>query len=185
MMNALLLVAALLPAAPSRVVTLAEALAQARSRPAMIKATLTTAIGKAKVGQALSPLLPQVSGSANYQRTTSNFVVRPSQVPSDTPQVTASFATGDFFSLGLNVNQLLYDSQVSIDRYRAAAVTAESNVFAERVAQLATELEVRSGYYTALAQRALVKVATESLDRETRRLDQIAAFVRKIGRAHV
>lgn len=165
-------------ASPTRTLTLADALGQARQRPAMQKAMLQTAIGKARVGQALSPLLPQISGSASYQRTTANFVSRPSQVPTTLAQQSSSFDTANFFSLGLNVNQLLYDSQQSIDRLRAAQATADSNVAAEQVARLATELEVRSNYYVALAQKALVRVAAESVAVEEKRLRQIEGFVR-------
>lgn len=171
----LLLVAAL---APQRILTLQDALDQARNRPAQVKATLQSDIGRARVGQALSPLLPQITGTAQYQRSTSNFVPRPGQVPNGLTTTGTSFDTRDFFSLSLTASQTIYDSQVSIDRYRAAQANAESAAAAERVALIATGLEVRTNYYVALAQKALVKVAEETLALEDRRFKQVEGFVR-------
>ena len=56
---------------PPRILTLDEALATARAQqPQVRQAAAATQAALARVDESLAPLLPQVRGSANYQRGT-------------------------------------------------------------------------------------------------------------------
>ena len=72
----ILAVAALVAA--SRIVTLDEAVQSARERqPQLRQARASTAAADARARQAFAPLLPQLSATAGYQRTTANTIEQP------------------------------------------------------------------------------------------------------------
>src|SRR5205814_1489141 len=65
------------------VLTLAEALATARAhQPQIVAAGAATEAAQARADEALAGVLPQVSGNANFQRSTANFTSRPGSLPS-------------------------------------------------------------------------------------------------------
>jgi outer membrane protein len=65
-----------------RVLTLEEALRIARERqPQIRQARFLTEAASARADQARAGLLPQVSATAGYQKTTANFIARPGSVP--------------------------------------------------------------------------------------------------------
>src|SRR5262245_42697503 len=93
-----------------RVMTLDEALKIALvQQPKIRQAQAQAHAAEARVGSARAPLLPQVSGSASYQRSTSNFIPRPGSVPSQFTQTTSSFKTTGFYNFSITANQLIYD----------------------------------------------------------------------------
>jgi len=162
-----------------KILSLGDALVAARTRPSLTQARAGTLAAWARANEARAALLPQVNGSAAYQRRTGNFAQQPGSIPSmNAVNTPSSFDTYNYFSLGLQVNQLLYDSQQSIDRLRSARVSAESTRAAERQAVVAAALDVRASYFAARAQRALVEVAKESLALEEKHLAQVEGFVR-------
>ena len=56
----------------------------------------------ARADEARAPLFPQVTGSATYQRATSNFVPRPGSVPNTVTSATRSnFDTFDYWNFGI------------------------------------------------------------------------------------
>ena len=117
---ALLVLAATVPAAPPRIVTLDEALATARvQHPLIHQGAAGTQAAAARADEALSPLLPQVSGNASYQRSTANFASRPGSLPSQISggSSAASWNTYNYFNLGLSASQLLYDFGQSSSRW--------------------------------------------------------------------
>lgn len=174
----LLLLPSLASAAP-RVLTLAEALATAAERqPQLRQARANTEAARARHNEALAPLLPQLSGNANYQRSTSNYAARPGSVPTNINDTgNSQWATSNYFNFGVSASQLIWDFQ-SVDRYRAAGKSAEAQALSEAATRLQTELSVRSAFFTAQAQRALVDVAQSTLGNQDKHLQQIEGFVR-------
>ncbi len=162
-----------------RIITLEQALQLAEEhQPQLAQARANVDVARARADEARAPLLPQLTGAASYQRTTANFVARPGIVPSSlvgAPQ-TPTFTTFDFWSFNLNLNQLVWDFQ-SVDRFRAAKETARSQGDTARVTDLQVRLTVRTAYFTARAQHALVGVARDTLANQDRHLAQIQGFV--------
>jgi outer membrane protein len=177
---ALLVLAATAPAAPARTLTLDEALATARARQPLIhQAAAGTQAAAARADEALSPLLPQVSGSANYQRATANFTSRPGSLPSQISGggSAASWNTFNYFNLGLSASQLIYDFGQSRSRWRSSQASAESQRASERTTLDQVLFSVRSSYFQARAARSAVTVAVETLSNQEKHLNQVEGFV--------
>jgi outer membrane protein len=165
--------------ATMRVLTLADALHIAAQQPQNRQAHANTMAAEARADEARAPLLPQLSGNALYQRATANFAPRPGSVPSPINKSTPnSFATFNFFSFGLTLNQLVYDFGVTSYKWRAQQALAVSSGATEKATRLSVEQLVRNAYFTARANRALVEVAKETLANQDRHLGQIEGFVR-------
>ncbi len=169
------LLAAVLAAA--RIVTLDEAVQSARERqPQIRQARATTEAAAARQSQALSSMLPQVSANASYLRTTTNAVSRPGAPP--TPGAgSGSFSTLPVISDNVTASILLFDFGATPNRYRAAGAFAESARESEQATSLQVDFTVRSTYFAARANKALVKVADETLANVQRHLAQTEGFV--------
>jgi outer membrane protein len=182
-MHALFLV---MVAAQAEVITLEAAIKTAHvAQPQLRQARAQTDVFRARADVARAPLLPQVNGNAGYQRTTSNFVLRPGQNPNNTMGAAPTFDTFNFWTFGLSLSQQIYDSQVTIDRWRAARVTAESAAATEQFAALGVELNVRTAFFAARARKSLVDVAKETLANQERRFQQVEGFVRVGARPEI
>lgn len=190
-MNAVLLLFLLLSSGLARAeeasaphtLTLEAALARGRaSNPSVRVAAAEHEAGDARADRARAPLLPQLTGTASYARTTGNFIPRPGQLPSTSTGVVQASRepTWDLynsFTFGLSASVLLYDFQGSIDRYRAAKETRRGLEERVRAAELSVDLAVREAFFRARAQRALLGVARETLENDARHLAQTEAFV--------
>jgi outer membrane protein len=172
--------------AQMEVVTLESALKTAHQvQPQLRQARAQTDVARARADVARSPLLPQVNASGLYQRSTSNFVLRPGQNPNNTMGMPPTFDTFNFWNFGVTLSQQIYDSQVTIDRFRAARVTAESVQQSELFIALGVELNVRTAFFAARARRSLVDVARETLANQERRFQQVEGFVRVGSRPEI
>ena len=162
------------------VLTLADAERNAREhQPQLAQARFTTDAASARADEALAPLLPQVTGTASYQRTTSNFVARPGQNPNNTtPPPSPTWATFNFYTFGLTASQLLYDFGQTSGRWRAAQASAEAQRGSERATASQTLLTVRSAFFLAREQKALFEVARDTLKNQDLHLAQVEAFVK-------
>ena len=164
-----------------RILTLPDALATAqRNQPQIMQAHANTMAADARVIERRAPLLPQLSATASYQRTTSNFAPSPGVLPPGTMARTASnsFDTFNNWNFNIGLSQLIWDFGVSYQTYRASEALARSQSATEKAIVLTIEQQVRSAYFTARAQKALVLVATETLTNQDRHLQQIEGFVR-------
>jgi outer membrane protein len=171
----------------AEVITLENAVAAARQhQPTLRQARAQTEVIRARADQARSSLLPQVTLTGGYRRTTNNFSPQAGLVPG---MATAGsiFSTDNFDSwdFGLNVTQQIYDSQQTIDRYRAARVNADAQAASELFAALTVDVNVRVAYFQARARKALVQVARETLANQERHLAQIEGFVRVGSRPEI
>ena len=169
------------PSSPStRVLSLAQATETALSnQPLLRQAQALSSAADARADIARAPLLPQVSGTAVYQRGTSNFVPRPGQLPSNvsTANQRNSFDMFDFWNFGITASQMIYDFGQARGRWHAAEATAEGQHETARATRLTTVLNVRTAYFQARAQKSLVAVSRETLANQERHREQIKGFV--------
>ncbi len=165
-----------------QVLTLDAALAAARQHhPNLHQAHAGTQAGQARADQSRAPLLPQVSGNASYKRSTANFAPSPGSSPKGAANATSSFDTVNYFSAGASASQLIYDFGQTTGRWEAAKANANALGDTERSTLVAVTAGVRTAYFAAQAQKALLKVAQDTLDNQQRHLEQIQAFV-EVGR---
>jgi outer membrane protein len=182
-----LLVAALAPrVAAADVLTLDQALRAAREhQPALelARGNLITAEGQSDSARA--PLLPQLNGTASYNRATNNFVFMPGgSLPTATAMAmnaatapSASFSTKPLWRFGLSGSQLVYDFGESINKWRAAKVGAEAQGESVRTTEVQVAFNARSAFFTARAAKDMVGVARETLANQERHLGQVKGFV--------
>lgn len=166
-----------------RIVTLQQAIQNAQAHhPQLLQARAQSEAARAREGQARAPILPQLSGTASYQRTTANFVARPGAVPSQFANMaaTTSLDTFNFFAFGLTLSQYIWDFGQTTRRWQAAKATTEAQRATERVSSLQVTAAVHSAYFVARAQKSLLQVARDSLANQERHLVQVQAFV-KVG----
>ena len=168
------------PAPASRVLTLEEAIQTARSRhPQIRQATAVSAAASARVDEALAPLLPQVTGSGNYQRTTANYTSRPGSLPSSLSgsSGTESLDSFNYFSFGLNASVLLYDFGQTRSRWHSSQASLASQEESERTTLSQVLFTARTAYFQARAARGLVDVAKQTLANQKKHLEQTEGFV--------
>jgi outer membrane protein len=163
--------------AAARVLTLDEAIRTARERqPSLAQARASATAAAAREREALSPLLPQVSGSASYSRSTFNSAPRPG-ITSAASASGNSWNTQNYYSFGATASELVYDFGQTSGRWRAAGASAEAGKASERAAVLDAVLAVRTSYFSARAARDLVGVARDNLTNLDAHLRQIQGFV--------
>lgn len=171
--------------AAARVITLDEAVQSARERqPQLRQARANTAAAGARVREALASLLPQVSATAGYQRTTANAITRPGVAPV-AGRGGSQLDTYNSFSDNISASQLIYDFGSQPSRWRAAQAQADAQLAAERAAALQVAFTVRAAFFDARANRALVQVARETLDNQLKHLAQTEGFVQAGTRAEI
>lgn len=168
-----------LVSAQRRTLSLSEALAAAEANvPALRQVRAEGEVAAAQADLARAPLLPQLGGSALYQRGTSNFIPRPSSVPNsiNTASATTSGATYNYFNFGLTLSQTLFDAP-SFERWRGALATLGAQQAMIDTARLDLAYNVRLAFFNARATHELLSVATETLANQRRHLDQVRGFV--------
>jgi len=163
-----------------RVLTLEEALRVARERqPQIRQARFLTEAAYARADQVRAGLLPQVSATAGYQKTTANFIARPGAVPGDasTTNSASRLRFFNFFNSSISVNQLIWDFGQTYGRYKAAKSLTEAQENNERAVSLQIDNTLRAAFFLARANRALAVVANEAVVNFGKHLEQIQGFV--------
>ena len=175
----LLVTAAPAEAAPEgRVLTLAEAVRNARERqPQLLQTMASTRAADARSDEARSGLLPQLSGTASYSRETANFTPRPG-LNAPIGRTSSSFATVNFWSFGATLSQLIYDFGQTSGRWRAAQASADAQRDSQRSTLNQVTLGVETAFFSARAAKDLVGVARDNLTNQDAHLRQIEGFVR-------
>ncbi|HEX4802088.1 MAG TPA: TolC family protein [Myxococcaceae bacterium] len=165
---------------PTQVLTLQEAISTALAvQPQLRQTHAGTEAAYARADEARAPLLPRLDLSGIYSRSTANFTARPGALPSTTVGAgTTSWRSFNYYQLGATGSQLLWDFNLTWDRWRSAQSTAESQRLSEMATRLQTILSVQVAYFTVRARKDLVAVAAETLDNQRRHLQQIEGFVR-------
>ncbi len=149
-------------------------------QPQLLAAQATADLGAARLLQSRAGLLPSLAANGSYQRTTSNFILRPGYVQLGTvaaarPALTnASF---NYWNLGASASWLVYDFNATWDRYAAArhSLTAAQRNQQSVASQVA--YTIRSAFFDAVAKQALVAVKAEALANQHQHLRQIAGFI--------
>ena len=170
-------------AAPTRVVSLDEALQTAfAQQPNVRVAAANTAQARGLAMQYRGVVLPQLSGTASYQRTTANFVARPGYVPASS--ATAALAdtkysgiSYNFVSLGVTLTQIIWDFGASWNAWRSYDATVAQNQAQQQVITLIAALNVRNAFFTARADKAQIKVALETMANLQHHLEQTEGYI--------
>lgn len=164
---------------PERVLTLSQALETAQQhQPQLWQARANAEAASARADELRAPILPQLTLTAGYQRTTANFVARPGSVPSafTMGQSSTSLDSFNFWTSGLTLNQYIWDFGVTTDRWRSSRAAAESLNQTSRAVEQQIIAGVRTAYFNARAQLALIQVARENLANLELHLKQIEGF---------
>ncbi|TMB05327.1 MAG: TolC family protein [Deltaproteobacteria bacterium] len=173
-----LLAVLLAQAAPARVLTLEEAQRVAQERQPQLRAARgSRQAAEGRVEQSRSGLLPQLSATADYRRTTTNFIFSPSGIPR-TGQTT-NWSSVSFFDSGVTLSQLLWDFGQTSNRWRSTQATARATADQERSTGLQVVLQVRVAFFNAVAFKELLAVARETLSNQRNHLVQIQGFVQE------
>jgi outer membrane protein len=178
---------AVLVLANVKVISLAEAVQTASEhQPTLRQAHANSDVARARANEARAPLLPQLSGIAQYTRATGNTAAGSigacTQLGSGTTMRAArpTWDMCDNFNFGITATQTLWDASGQLARWRQNVSFAESVEATERATGLAITLNVRAAYFAARANKALVQVARETLANQDRHLQQTEGFV-KVG----
>ncbi|HVR61730.1 MAG TPA: TolC family protein [Polyangia bacterium] len=169
-------------AAPSdelpRELSLDEAVRIARARqPQLRQAHAQSEVAAGRADQARAPLLPQLGGTASYLRfdySTNGSAVASSGGGGATV-VGASAPT--VLSAGATASQLIFDFGQNWSKWRGAQATERAQRETEQATGMAVILNVRTAFFGARANKALVGVAREALENQNRHLAQVQAFV--------
>jgi outer membrane protein len=183
-MNALLVVLSVLPI-QGRVLTLEDALSTAMAnQPTVVQAKATTAVYRARANETRSFLLPQLNGTGIYSRRTSNVAPNPGITNVGTGMGMSmmtpppSFDTVNFWSFGLQLQQLLFDFGQTYYRWRSAQEVASSQAAGEVNSYQIVAQQVRTAFFQARAQKGLVEVAKQTLANYDVHLHQVEGFVK-------
>jgi len=161
--------------AEDNVLELDAALSTAKEHaPELREAQANLQAARARVDTARAPMLPQVTATAGYNRSTFNFA-RGQTTSGSTPAST--FQTRNVFSIGLRATQLIWDFGQTSGLKDVANQTAQAQALQARAMQLEIDYGVRSAYWNAGRARALVDVAQATLSNQQRHLAQIQGFV--------
>jgi outer membrane protein len=166
----------------SRPLHLAEAVRVSLERhPALAQARAQVHVAEAQANRALSPLLPQISAVASYQR----LGGAPRGGLTTVGQGNSASAGYDYFNAGLTLDQLIFDFDQTRGRWRAAEVALDARRASERDERLNLVFGVKSAYFQAFAQRTLVDVAHETLENRERHVLETQGFVEVGTRAPI
>lgn len=166
-------------AKPVQVLSLEEAINTALAlQPQLRQFHAGTQAAYARADEARASLLPRLDLAGTYSRSTANFTARPGAFPNPNITTTTSGRSYNYFQLGATTSQLLWDFNLTWDRWRSAQSTAEAQRLSEESLRLQTILSVQVAFFTVGARKDLVSVASETLDNQRRHLQQIEGFVR-------
>ncbi|MEO6418201.1 MAG: TolC family protein, partial [Polyangiaceae bacterium] len=114
-----------------------------------------------------------------------NFAPRPGAIPGTITASATSFTTFNFWNFNAGATQLIYDFGQTDGRYRAASANQESFKASERTSLNLALLGVRTAYFQARAQKALVMVAADTLTNQREHLAQVDAQFKVGQRAQI
>jgi outer membrane protein len=162
--------------APARVLTLEEAQRLAQERQPQLRAARgSTQAAEGRVEQSRSGLLPQLSASAGYLRSTNNYILRPGGIVRT--GLSTSWNSFNFFDSSVSLSQLLWDFGQTSDRWRSTQASARASAQLERATGQGVLLQVRTAFFNAVAYKELLTVARETLANQHNHLVQIEGFV--------
>jgi outer membrane protein len=160
---------------PRKTITLQDAVDEAlRTHPSGEQARANVDVASARVEEARAPYLPQLSASAQYQRTTGNQVVRPGYGNPSLSTTSAKWnPTLNSYAFGATASQLIYDFGQTSGRWKSSESNVAAAIDSEHATRIQIVSNVRKAYFQARAQRDLVAVASDALKNQERHLEQI------------
>jgi outer membrane protein len=165
--------------ASAHIVTLAEAVRAARAHQpslAFARGNLTTAVGQAE--QVRAALLPQLNGNTSFSRGTNNYVLSPGgSNPNSGQTAISSFTTYSKWGAQLTTSQLIYDFGETINKWKAARVSADAMAESVHVTEAQIDYTTRVAFFTARSAKDMVGVARDTLANQERHLGQVKGFV--------
>ena len=158
---------------PAETKTLAECVALALERhPSIHVSDADLAAGRARVWQAGSGYLPQVSGTWSSNRSQSSFSSRtggPTTGAAST--VTARETVFNFHQGSVGLTQTLFDFGQTLAAIRAAQARRDSLAADVDTTRAAVVLGVKQAYFGLLAARRLLAVADETVRNDQKQLE--------------
>lgn len=155
---------------PAQVVTLDDAVRLARENaPSLRTARASADAAGARAWLSFAPLLPQLSGSAGWERSTSNFIGGVAWKDA---------AWGNSLSYSATATQTVVDLP-AFARYGAARASARAEEGTSRAAELDAVLAARSAFFQARASKELVGVARATLENQEAHFRKVEAFVQQ------
>ena len=145
-----------------------------KQSPVLLSAQANVGSAEGSAEQTRSTLLPQLNAAAVAERL---YGATGSQ--SGTSVGVAGTQQRNALTFSLNGTQLIWDFQ-SVDRTRSSFANVSSLQATEQATLINTVLNVRSAFFLAQADRALVQVQEETLANQSQHLTQTEAFV-KVG----
>jgi len=159
-----------------RTLTLDECIAIALEAQPRIQATLSDyAAARYRVNQALSPLLPQLSGLVSATRSQSNLTVT-SQTTGQTLQIPSSRQLSDTFLAQVLLSQLLFDFGKNLAATEAARKLAEVAVENVELQRQLISLAVKEAYTNILFAGRLIRVQEQAVQRAELNLRSAKGF---------
>jgi outer membrane protein len=173
--------AALAQAAPpivvGRILTIDECIAIALEAQPLIQATLYDyAAARARVREALAPLLPQVTGTALATRSSST-VLSTSTSTGRTVAVSTSRQLADTFLAQVQLSQLLFDFGKTFAATQAARKLAEVSAEGVELQRQLIALAVKESYTNILLAQRLIRVQEQAVERAELNLSSAKGFV--------
>ena len=168
--------AALAQAAPpivvGRVLTVDECIAIALEAQPLIQATLYDyAAARARVREALAPLLPQLAGTASATQSSSTSTSK-----SGTKTVSTS-SLADTFLAQVQLSQLLFDFGKTLAATQATRKLAEVSAEGVELQRQLIALAVKEAYTNILLAQRLIRVQEQALERAELNLTSAKGFL--------
>src|SRR6266849_352289 len=173
--------AAVLAQAPppivGRVLTLDECIAIALEAQPSIQATLHDyAAARARVREALAPLLPQIAATAStFQTTSTSRTTSTSTGRSVTVTTTSRFA--DNFLTQIQASQLLFDFGKTLAATQTARKLAEVSAEGVELQRQIIALTVKEAYTNTAFSQRLIRVQEQALERAELNLESAKGFL--------
>jgi outer membrane protein len=147
-----------------------------RSHPSEAAARAAVDVASARVEENRAPYLPQISGTAQYQRMTANPTHKPGT--SWSPDATSSWTTtSNYFTFSGTASQLIYDFGQTSNRWSSAQASESAAAHSEHAVQVQITTNVRKAYFQARALRDLIAVAANTVANQEMHLKQIEVEV--------
>ncbi len=157
--------------AADKTLSLDEAIATARTHhPQLRQARAQNEVADARADQARAGLLPQVNGTARFTHSES-------EASSGGFNASTGSVVGNLWSFGVSGSQLIWDFGRTTGNWDAAKAGAEAQMATGRVTEKGVLLSVRTAYFTARANKALLVVAKETLSNQEKHLGQVSSFI--------
>jgi outer membrane protein len=154
-------------------------------QPQIVQAKQSTEAQVGRSEQGRAPNLPQVTGLATYNhaygsipRTSSTLTAPTGQAGSTLPTGSPSIGQYDFFNFGVSATQVLWDFGQSWDKFKAAERQVDSFKETEHSIELNVLVNVRRAFFAARANKALIKVAEDTVANNEKHLHQTEGFVK-------